>query len=193
MIDEFNGRLTGWARFSDCRTMRFRLARSLTSSSLLVVDGSVVLIDHALGGPHENVPVRSTVFCMLNPSKADAFRPDNTVTRGMGFASRWGCQLYEAVNIEPFRSTDPKGLYTWTDSDRNHEENLQHILSACRHATIVIASWGVHGEHRGRGRQVRTFLADHGIRLHHLGLTKDGHPKHPLYLKADTEPTEWRP
>jgi hypothetical protein len=192
MIDEFNSDLTGWARFSDCRTMRFRLARSLTPSSLLVADGSVVVHDYTMGGRFQGVGFRSAVFCMLNPSKADAFRPDPTVTRGMAFARRWNCQLYEAVNIEPLRSTDPKALYSWTDSDRNHEENLQHILSACRHATIVVAGWGTHGDYRGRGRQVRTFLADHGIRLHHLGLTKDGHPKHPLYLKADTEPTEWR-
>lgn len=141
----------------------------------------------------ENVACRSAVFCMLNPSTANAFEDDRTIRRGIGFARKWGCQLYEAVNIEPLRSTDPKGLYTWTDSDRHHATNLQQILAACRYAHIVIAGWGTHGEHRGRGRQVRTFLADNGIKLHHLGLTKDGHPKHPLYLKADTEPTEWRP
>jgi hypothetical protein len=32
-----------------------------------------------------------------------------------------------------------------------------------------------------------------GNRLHVLGLTKDGHPKHPLYLPGDLEPRPWEP
>jgi hypothetical protein len=26
---------------------------------------------------------------------------------------------------------------------------------------------------------------------HHLGLTAAGHPRHPLYLRADARPTRW--
>jgi hypothetical protein len=30
-----------------------------------------------------------------------------------------------------------------------------------------------------------------GVRLHHLGLTATGAPRHPLYLPADARPAPW--
>jgi len=39
-----------------------------------------------------------------------------------------------------------------------------------------------------RGYEVTRSLVKDNIKLSHLGLTKNGHPKHPLYLKGDLEP-----
>jgi len=30
-----------------------------------------------------------------------------------------------------------------------------------------------------------------GVKLHYLGLTKEGAPRHPLYLARDVHPVEW--
>ena len=62
-----------------------------------------------------------------------------------------------------------------------NDKTLQRLAAG---AGVVIAAWGVHGTHRGRGDQVRRMIP----KLHFLKLTKDGHPAHPLYLKKDLIP-----
>lgn len=42
MIDSFSDDGMGWAQFSDDREMRFRFARSFTTSRLRIVNGIVV-------------------------------------------------------------------------------------------------------------------------------------------------------
>ncbi len=66
-------------------------------------------------------------------------------------------------------------------------KNDTALIRLSADAGIVIAAWGVHGEHLGRGDAVRRFLH----RMHVLKLTKGGHPCHPLYLKADLKPKRW--
>jgi hypothetical protein len=55
----------------------------------------------------------------------------------------------------------------------------------------VVAAWGVHGALHGRGDQVMTALRQANVRLMALGRTKDGHPRHPLYLAGATELAEY--
>jgi len=55
----------------------------------------------------------------------------------------------------------------------------------------VIAGWGTHGTHLNRGPAVEALLRTTGNPLHHLGLTKDGHPKHPLYIAYRQNPMPW--
>ena len=59
--------------------------------------------------------------------------------------------------------------------------------------SLTVAGWGVHGAHQLRAGKVETDLAMEGIALHCLGLTKDGWPKHPLYLRRDCWPELYRP
>lgn len=130
-------------------------------------------------------PGNKVVFVMLNPSTADETHLDPTVTRCCGYAKRWGYGAIEVANIFAYRSTDPKGLLAVADPVG--EENDQYILAAVEDAALVVAAWGVHGALQDRGRIVRELLADR-CRLACLGLTKDGHPRHPLYLRADAVP-----
>lgn len=184
MIESWNEDHTGWALFSDDETMRFRLGRSLDGRPLVVHDG-IIESDAC------------AVFLMLNPSIASAFINDPTIKRGMGFAAAWGCDVYQAVNIHPLCSTDPGCLYSWTrglsatDWRAIQDQNMEQIRLACVGAKRVIAAWGKHGSHLLQGKAVREFCAAQGIALHHLGLNKDGSPKHPLYLLGGTEPQEW--
>jgi hypothetical protein len=46
---------------------------------------------------------------------------------------------------------------------------------------------------RARLRKVRSILADCRCEMRALGMNKDGSPKHPLYLRADAQPFEYRP
>jgi len=126
------------------------------------------------------------VFIGLNPSTADESQDDPTIRRCKGFARDWGFDKLLMLNIFAFRSTDPKQLYREQDPVGRH--NDEEIARSIKLATQVIAAWGVHGVLHHRGEAVRR---QHSSRLWHLGLTKAGHPKHPLYLRADTKPMLW--
>ena len=51
-----------------------------------------------------------------------------------------------------------------------------------------MAAWGTHGVWEYRDRAALMALAPWAHKLHCLRLTKDGHPQHPLYVSADTDP-----
>lgn len=191
MIESWNEDRTGWAVFGDDidpdtgeSSLRFRLGRSLDGRPL-VVNGGIVESDAC------------ATFLMLNPSKATAFKVDQTINKDMLFGRLWGCDVMQAVNIHPLRSTDPDGLYSWTrrvsasEWQAIHEQNLEQIRLACVGAKFVIAAWGKHGAHLLQGKAVREFCASQSIKLWHLGLNNDGSPKHPLYRPLATEPQEW--
>ncbi len=125
---------------------------------------------------------------MLNPSTADETENDPTVRRCIGFAQEWKCGSLEVVNIFAYRSTDPKKLEKVPDPVGPDNDNS--ILKAAHRADIVVAAWGTWGRVQDRGEAVRRLLESCDV--HHLGLTKAGYPKHPLYLRADTKPILWK-
>lgn len=126
-------------------------------------------------------------FIMLNPSTADASIDDPTIRRCMGFAWGWGFEQLTVTNIFALRSTDPANLYTHDDPIGDDNDNTL-LIEACSAAKVIMA-WGTHGAFKGRGKTVQTLLK--GVPLFHLGLTKEGHPKHPLYLAKSTAPVEF--
>ena len=65
------------------------------------------------------------------------------------------------------------------------------ILESCGWADRIICAWGSHGEHLDRGRAVEALLRQGGWPLYHLGLTKHGQPKHPLYIAYTEQPRPW--
>ncbi|MCL3881366.1 DUF1643 domain-containing protein [Marivita sp. GX14005] len=126
------------------------------------------------------------LFIMLNPSTADEFRNDPTVARCETRARRMGFGAVAIANIFAFRATKPTDLrQAETPIGAMNDAVLRHWSSA---AGLVVAAWGVHGAYLDRAAAV---IADLPERLHHLGLTKDGHPRHPLYVSFRTEPVEW--
>jgi hypothetical protein len=127
---------------------------------------------------------RPVVWIMLNPSTADAMADDPTVRRCAGFAKAWGFASLRVVNLFALRSTDPRGLAC---ADPVGPANDGFILLAAQAGALVIAAWGTHGHLRGRGAQVTRMLGEADISLDCLGVTKDGHPRHPLYVRADAE------
>lgn len=132
---------------------------------------------------------RLVTFIMLNPSTADASVDDPTIRRCIGFAKAWGHGGLNVVNLFAYRATNPRALLTALDPVG--PENNQHILSLACEGTRLVAAWGANSAAQGsQGRNVRWMLAE--FTLWHIGLTKDGHPRHPLYVRADTQPEVWR-
>lgn len=125
-------------------------------------------------------------FIGLNPSTADETENDPTVRRCMNFTRRWGYSQMVMLNLFAFRATDPADMKK--ASDPVGPENDSVLLERSRGAEVVVACWGTHGVHMGRGEAVRQMIPG----LQKLRLTKDGHPQHPLYLPASLCPVNWK-
>lgn len=130
---------------------------------------------------------RPLPFLMLNPSTADAQLDDPTIRRCRGFAKTLGYSGIIVVNLYALRSTDPAAL--WAHPDPVGPENDQHIIRATDSGEVVCA-WGANAQ-RERVEDVVRMLRYGGRRMHCLGTTRDGHPRHPLYVRADQPLVEW--
>ncbi len=128
-------------------------------------------------------------FIMLNPSVADAHVDDPTIRRCIGFARTWGYGALDVVNLFAYRTTEPRVLAEVADPVG--PKNDAHILRALAGSSLVVAAWGCHGSLHGRADEVTTLLGDRETA--HLGSTRDGHPRHPLYLRKDLIPIHASP
>ena len=146
--------------FSDCGTYRYSLTRNLP----LIVRW-----------------IKPAIFIMLNPSTADAQNDDPTIRRCISFAMREQCSTLTIVNLFALRATDPRVLKNHPDPIGPRNDEVIAELLRHNNASIRVAAWGSHPFARERGRQL---LSKHGP-LICLGTTKDGSPRHPLYVKAD--------
>jgi hypothetical protein len=131
------------------------------------------------------------VFVMLNPSTADEFRADPTVTRCVGFARRENCGGLVIVNLFALRATDPREL-------RGHPDpvgagNDWFIREHCAAGRLVIAAWGAHGRLLGRDRAVLALLREARAAVLSLGVTAGGMPRHPLYLPRRAQLESYAP
>ena len=142
---------------------------------------------------------QTVMFVMLNPSTADAWTNDPTVARCIRFAYGWGYERLIVTNLFAFRSTDPKVIRAkgnlavdecWGRIGPEPKKcNDAHIYEAAIASHLVVCAWGNHGALLNRGRDVYRLLYDDEIsaEVKCLGVNKTGQPKHPLYLRADTE------
>jgi hypothetical protein len=129
-------------------------------------------------------------WVMLNPSTASAFADDPTIRRCVGFARREGCGGMRVVNLYALRATDPREI-------RGHPDpvgpcNLRFLCEQGRGARII-AAWGAGGALNGHGDEIGRYLISTGAVLECLGVTAAGHPRHPLYVRADALLTQWIP
>lgn len=153
------------AVYSDCESYRYMLTRTWDPGG-----------DKAL-------------FIMLNPSTATEVQNDPTVERCERRARALGFGAFRVTNIFAWRDTDPKKMRAAVDPVG--PENDTAIADSCLWADRIIAAWGTHGEHLDRGTKVESLLRDTGLPVYHLGLSKAGHPKHPLYIAYAQQPALW--
>jgi len=129
---------------------------------------------------------RFVLFILLNPSTADQDKNDPTVERCERRARTSGFDGLLVANLFAFRSTDP-GVLREALAPMG-PQNDAAILLAQQLAGQTICGWGVHGCYRDRGRILRERLQRP---LYHLGLTRDGQPRHPLHLPYSVQPQAW--
>lgn len=129
------------------------------------------------------------LYIMLNPSKATEIQNDPTVERCERRARTLGYGGFRVTNIFAWRETDPKALRA--AAMPVGPDNDDAIAAGLAWADTVIAGWGAHGEHQDRGAAVAALLRGSGRDIHHLGLTKAGHPRHPLYIAYAQQPVRW--
>ncbi|MGN6589321.1 MAG: DUF1643 domain-containing protein [Sphingomicrobium sp.] len=132
-------------------------------------------------------------FLMLNPSTADHLADDPTIARCLARASNGEFGRLDVVNLFPLRATDPDELLTHPDPlgpMRGPVTADGAIADALDRAHTIICAWGAHRAAPERAAAVVRLLAMIGARnrLFHLGVNKDGSPKHPLYIAASTRP-----
>lgn len=152
------------ATFSPCRTYRYSLWRRW-------------------GTPEQGY----AMFIALNPSTADEVEDDNTVRRCIQFAKDWGYGALCMTNIFAFRATDPIVMKAHPEPIGQDTDAV--LVAMAKNAGVVVAAWGNHGFHRGRGREVIALLPQ----LHCLKVTKAGQPSHPLYLSKALKPKLFTP
>ena len=130
----------------------------------------------------------TATFIMLNPSTADATNDDPTIRRCIGFARQWECGHLAVLNLFAVRATDPADMKRAEDPvGPENRDWFDKTLSAPEPGPVICA-WGVHGAHLGQDMTVLGWLAGYGVEPLALGVTRDGHPKHPLYLPKSAKP-----
>ncbi|WP_293451235.1 DUF1643 domain-containing protein [Planktotalea sp.] len=153
------------AIYSDCESYRYALTRIWNTAG------------------------KRVLFVMLNPSTATEVQNDPTVERCERRARTLGFGSFTVTNIFAWRDTDPRNMKAAVDP--TGPANDEVILQFATEADQIIAAWGTHGAHRSRGAEAEILLRNLGKPLYHLGLSKAGHPKHPLYIAYTEQPKLW--
>nr|WP_295828256.1 DUF1643 domain-containing protein [uncultured Azospirillum sp.] len=150
-----------------------------------------------------NPPV---VFCMLNPSTADATEDDPTIRRCRDYADRWGAPWFGVVNLFAFRSTDPDILFDYAacqDPIGPSNRPVIHYVAKALAAEggRIVCGWGSTGQSKAVSRKyiaqvvedVVTIIRAAGLEPQALRQSeKTSQPWHPLYLPATLVPQPWK-
>ena len=166
------------AVFSRDRLHRYSLSRLLTTPLFGSGRGPVI------------------VSCGYNPSTADELSNDQTIAKEFRFSKslHWAMWLIK-VNLFAAVSTNPDNLIGLRDpvGPDNDEWISKAITMAEETGGLCIASWGAPKGKRAtrdlfskRERQVSGLA-----KWQCFGVTKDGHPRHPLYLPNDLQLSDW--
>lgn len=162
-----------WAVFSPCGRYRYALGRTWWDdySAKLVVIG-------------------------LNPSTATHEVLDPTLRKIQKFARRDEFGGFVMLNCFGLRSTDPRGVRDAlrAGEDAFGPENERIVRSVVAGVTLgkVVAAWG-----KPSFRLMQRYVAANGATIRALrsmwawGVTRDGFPRHPLYLRDNSPLVTW--
>lgn len=122
-------------------------------------------------------------FVMLNPSTADRRKDDRTILRCMTFAQRHGFGGLLVVNLYAYVTPRPSELWRARADGVDvvgprNDKLLAELGERTRTGSdVLVAAWGA-GAPADRVLEVLELTGWDAFKA--LGVTKDGHPKHPL-------------
>lgn len=119
------------------------------------------------------------MFIGLNPSTASENMDDPTIRRVKRFAKDWGYGGVYMMNLFAVVSSNPKVLLTCDNPIGDNNEYLKKVKLDCKD---VLFAWGNFKEAEKRAKEVSDMFPQAVC----LGLNKNGTPKHPLYISANT-------
>lgn len=134
---------------------------------------------------------RRLLYIMLNPSKATELANDPTIERCERRARRLGYGAFRVANLFALRETSPAQLKR--AKRPVGPENEAQMRVALDWADDVLCAWGMHGALDRQDAALSPMMVASGKPLLALGITRDGHPRHPLYVPYDTPPAPWHP
>ena len=129
-------------------------------------------------------------FLLHNPSIASTLFADPTLIRTGNYARRWGYGAQVIVNVFAYRATDPQHLLTVDDPVGPGNENAIDQL-AYRAKLVIVAHGQFPPRLRARAQWAVQRLLTLGADLGVLERSKNGEPKHPLYLRGDLTPSQF--
>ncbi|WP_119839435.1 DUF1643 domain-containing protein [Pseudooceanicola algae] len=133
------------------------------------------------------------LFVMLNPSTATETANDPTVERCERRARALGFGGFRVCNLFAWRETAPARLKAAAQPiGPDNDAVLRDSAGWVGEGGLLLCGWGVHGGHLARDAEVLDLLHGTGRPLAHLGLTKGGHPRHPLYRAYTVQPEPWQ-
>lgn len=121
-----------------------------------------------------------------NPSAARPDMDDPTIRRDIGFAQRWGFDGLFKINCMTYRATNPKNLLQ-PNLILTHHDNVDVLRKVGGRCSKVVLAYGaMHPSLHNYADEAVTILREVKNQLWCFGRTKNGDPKHPLYLKNET-------
>jgi hypothetical protein len=131
----------------------------------------------------------NVTYILLNPSKADHLKNDDTFSFCMNYATDSGYGQLEIVNLFAYRCTNSDELKS-ASLPIVGPLNDYYILESLEGADLIVAGWGSKGSLRNRDNEVKKLLKGHNVLCfsdsRNLQL-----PRHPGRLKSDFELIEF--
>ena len=148
----------------------------------------------------DSAPTRVLVFVGLNPSRANETRDDPTLRRLQGFAEVWGYHHLVVLNLFARISASPSILSRCTEPvGSSNDQILRCWFERWKRQSTwdLWLGWGNGGSLMKRNESVLKMVSEasdpeENHRLPFVvGLTKAGHPRHPLYLPNGVRRYAW--
>ena len=140
------------------------------------------------------VDKRVICFLMLNPSNAGYENDDPTIRRCKGFMFDLGYSGLIVVNLFSIITPNSKVLYDFigkTNDLGGYNLNDPYIKYAFKISKTIVAAYGVLKHQTLKNRAEKIFKWTKKP-IYALRLTKDGFPRHPLYLNKNCKLTPFK-
>lgn len=126
------------------------------------------------------------LWIMLNPGTGETDgRRRNTFERCKAWSRELGFGGLLFGNVFAFRTKSARDLLNLSLPPDPVNEHALQVLT--RLATRTVVAWGNHGAKSDRAQSLGSLLSNPVC----FGLTKAGHPRHPLYVPSNTPLVPW--